>query len=177
MNMNILSLFITNVNQKNEENKCSEIMRKRKSLCFVLPSCLPLHFLSLLHSQCNCHENELLICFPKEFLISRKPDSRNTMVVLRSTNNFPGLHCLSKALFHLALIMWEMSLSKVSLLFFSHKDVRWRELEFPNMRERKLSPFLPSAWEFIQHVGNFLCLSKTKCALEYKDAICPQLNE
>lgn len=46
-----------------------------------------------------------------------------------------------------------------------------------NPRERKLSPFLPSAWEFIQHVGNFLCLSKTKCALEYKDAICPQLNE
>ena len=34
-----------------------------------------------------------------------------------------------------------------------------------NPRERKLSPFLHSAWEFIQHVGNFLCLSN-KCAFE-----------
>lgn len=100
---------------------------------WVLFSCLPFYFLSLCHSQCNCHENELLICFPKEFLMPRRPDSRNTMVVVWSTNNFPGLHCISKALFHQALIMWKMSLSKVSLLFFSHKDVRWRELEFPNM--------------------------------------------
>ena len=61
--------------------------------------------LSLFHSQCNCHENELLICFPKEFLMPCRPDSSNTMVVVWSTINFPGLHCFSKALFHSALIM------------------------------------------------------------------------
>lgn len=117
-----------------------------KSLFFVcLHSSLPLYFFSFFHSQCNCHENELLICFPKEFLMPRRPDSRNTMVVVWSTNNFPGLHCLSKALFHPALIMWKMSLSKVSLLFFSHKDVRWRELEFPNMLIRVSVNSAPSS--------------------------------
>lgn len=75
----------------------------------------------------------------------RRPDSRNTMVVVWSTNNFPGLHCLSKALFHPALIMWKMSLSKVSLLFFSHKDVRWRKLEFPNMLIRVSINSAPSS--------------------------------
>lgn len=75
----------------------------------------------------------------------RRPDSRNTMVVVWSTNNFPGLHCLSKALFHPVLIMWKMSLSKVSLLFFSHKDVRWRELEFPNMLIRVSVNSAPSS--------------------------------
>lgn len=126
-------------------------------------------FLSHSHSRRNCHENELLICFPKEFLMPRRPDSRNTMVVMWSTNNFPGLHCLSKALFHPALIMWKMSLSKVSLLLSPHKDVRWRELEFPNMLIRmsvNSAPFfLPGAWEFIQHVRNFLCLSNTSVPL------------
>lgn len=78
--------------------------RKKPVFCFS-SLILPLYFLSLSHSQCNCHENELLICFPKEFLMPRRPDSRNTMVVVWSTNNFPGLHCLSKALFHPALIM------------------------------------------------------------------------
>lgn len=126
--------------------------------------------LSLSHSQCNRHENELLICFPKEFLMPRRPDSRNTTVVVWSTNNFPGLHCLSKALFHRALIMWKMSLSKVSLLFFSHKDVRWRELEFPNMLIRvsvNSAPFLHSAREFIQHVRKFPVLEQHKCAFEF----------
>lgn len=89
--------------------------------------------LPFIHSKFSCHENELLICFPKEFLMPCRPDSRNTTVVVWSTNNFPGLHCLSKALFHPALIMGKMSLSKVSPLLFSHKDVRWRELEFANM--------------------------------------------
>lgn len=74
-----------------------------------------------------------------------RPDSRNTMVVVWSTNNFPGLHWLSKALFHPAQIMWKMSLSKVSLLFFSHKDVRWRELEFPNMLIRVSVNSAPSS--------------------------------
>lgn len=41
-----------------------------------------------------------------------------------------------------------------------------------NPRERKLSPFLHSAWEFIQHVGNFLCLSNTSVPFS-SDAICP----
>lgn len=118
--------------------------RKKPVFCFS-SLILPLYFLSLSHSQCNCHENELLICFPKEFLMPRRPDSRNTMVVVWSTNNFPGLHCLSKALFHPALIMWKMSLSKVSLLFFSHKDVRWRELEFPNMLIRVSVNSAPSS--------------------------------
>lgn len=106
---------------------------------------LPFCFLSLPHSQCNCHENELLICFPKEFLMPHRPDSRNTMVVVWSTNNFPGLQWLSKALFHPAQIMWKMLLSKVSLLFFSHKDVRWRELEFPNMLIRMSVNSAPSS--------------------------------
>lgn len=30
----------------------------------------------------------------------RRPDSRTTTLVMWSTNNFPGLHWLSKALFH-----------------------------------------------------------------------------
>lgn len=55
-------------------------------------------FLSRSHSEPNCHENELLICSPKEFLMPRGPDSRNTTLVMWSTNNFPGLHCLSKTL-------------------------------------------------------------------------------
>lgn len=60
----------------------------------------PLPFSLTLILGANCHENELLICFPKEFLVPRRPDSRNTTLVMWSTNNFPGLHCLSKALFH-----------------------------------------------------------------------------
>lgn len=119
--------------------------KKASFVFFCSHSNLPLYFLFLPPSQCNCHENELLICFPKEFLMPRRPDSRNTMVVVWSTNNFPGLHCLSKALFHPALIMWKMSLSKVSLLFFSHKDVRWRELEFPNMLIRVSINSAPSS--------------------------------
>lgn len=136
--------------------------------------------LSLSHSQCNRHENELLICFPKEFLMPRRPDSRNTTVVVWSTNNFPGLHCLSKALFHRALIMWKMSLSKVSLLFFSHKDVRWRELEFPNMLIRvsvNSAPFLHSAREFIQHVRKFPVLEQHKCAFEFGCNMSPNWKE
>lgn len=119
--------------------------KSRYFFLFFLLSSLFLCFLSLSHSQCNCHENELLICFPKEFLMPHRPDSRNTMVVVWSTNNFPGLHCLSKALFYPALIMWKMSLSKVSLLLSSHKDVRWRELEFPNMLIRMSVNSAPSS--------------------------------
>lgn len=100
---------------------------------FSFPSFITLSQLPFIHSKFSCHENELLICFPKEFLMPCRLDSRNTMVVVWSTNNFPGLHCLSKALFHPALIMGKMSLSKVSPLLFLHKDVRWRELEFANM--------------------------------------------
>lgn len=146
--MNILLLFITDFNLKTEKCSFQKEVHFNKSLLFffVFPhSSLFLHFLSLSHSQCNCHENELLICFPKEFLMPRRPDSRNTMVVVWSTNNFPGLHCLSKALFHPALIMWKMSLSKVSLLLSSHKDVRWRELEFPNMLIRMSVNSAPSS--------------------------------
>ena len=158
---------------------------KKKKPCFLfLLSHLTLCFLffspSLSYSQCNRHENELLICFPKEFLMPRRPDSRNTMVVVWSTNNFPGLHCLSKALFHRALIMWKMSLSKVSLLFFSHKDVRWRELEFPNMLIRvsvNSAPFLHSAREFIQHVRKFPVLEQHKCAFEFGCNMSPNWKE
>lgn len=118
----------------------------KKAFFFLFSFILLVSSISFLsHSQCNCHENELLICFPKEFLMPRRPDSRNAMVVVWSTNNFPGLHCLSKALFHPALIMWKMSLSKVSLLLFSHKDVRWRELEFPNMLIRMSVNSAPSS--------------------------------
>lgn len=108
------------------------LRKKQNHLMFVFPhSCLLLGF--PFNSQCDCHENELLICFPKEFLMPHRSDSLSEMVVVWSTNNFPGLHCLSKAFFHPALIMWKMPLSKVPLPFFSHKDVRWRKLEFPNM--------------------------------------------
>lgn len=112
---------------------CTDFFEKKQNhLMFVFPhSCLLLGF--PFNSQCDCHENELLICFPKEFLMPHRSDSLGEMVVVWSTNNFPGLHCLSKAFFHPALIMWKMPLSKVPLPFFSHKDVRWRKLEFPNM--------------------------------------------
>ena len=126
--------------------KWKEVLFKRRLFSPLTHLSLSLLFLPLPHSQYNCHENELLICFPKEFLMPRRPDSRNTTVVVWSTNNFPGLHCLSKALFHPDQIMWKMSLSKVFLLlFFSHKDVRWRELEFPNMLIRVSINSAPSS--------------------------------
>lgn len=166
------------------DTKKKSVWNKNPVFCSPLHSSHPLCFLffsppSLSHSQCNRHENELLICFPKEFLMPRRPDSRNTMVVVWSTNNFPGLHCLSKALFHRALIMWKMSLSKVSLLFFSHKDVRWRELEFPNMLIRVSVNSAPSSTALessFSMLENFLCLSNTSVPLS-SDAICPQTEK
>lgn len=95
--------------EKMARPKRSPFQQKPSFLFFFSPSFIflpfSISFLSHSHSRRNCHENELLICFPKEFLMPRRPDSRNTMVVMWSTNNFPGLHCLSKALFHPALIM------------------------------------------------------------------------
>lgn len=80
------------------------LQKKQNHLMFVFPhSCLLLGF--PFNSQCDCHENELLICFPKEFLMPHRSDSLSEMVVVWSTNNFPGLHCLSKAFFYPALIM------------------------------------------------------------------------
>lgn len=175
MNVNILLLFITNVNLKKWKKKIHN--KKKKSLCFVFPhSCPPLYFLSHSHSQCDCHENELLICFPKEFLMPRRPDSRNTMVVVWSTNNFPGLHCLWKALFHLALIMWKMSLSKGSSAFLLTQRCQMERVRISkhvNPRERKLSPFLQQCLRVHSACWKFPVLEQHKCAFELQDAICP----
>lgn len=124
--------------------------------------------LPFIHSKFSCHENELLICFPKEFLMPCRPDSRNTTVVVWSTNNFPGLHCLSKALFHPALIMGKMSLSKVSLLLFLHKDVRWRELEFANMliHISVNSALPPQSLRVHSACWKFPVLEQHKCAFD-----------
>lgn len=54
------------------------------------------------------------------------PDSCNTEVVVWSTNNFPGLQCLSKGIFFFQPDHVKNVTVKGSLLFFSHKDVRWR---------------------------------------------------
>lgn len=144
--------------------------KKHLRLTFV---CLLLGF--PFNSQSDCHENELLICFPKEFLMPHRSDSLSEMVVVWSTNNFPGLHCLSKAFFHAALIMWKMPLSKVPLLFFSHKDVRWRKLEFPNMliclsvNSTPSSTVLESSFSIFE----ISCAWVTQVCLSSQDAICP----
>lgn len=86
-------------------------------------------------------ENQLSICFTKEFLTPRRPDNRSS----RSTNNFRGLHCFSKAPFSSRPRSREKCDCQKTFLL-SHKDVRRRELEFPNMlirAGRELRPLPP----------------------------------
>lgn len=89
----------------------------------------------------------LLICFPKEFLVPPGLTAAVQRVVVWSTNNFPGLQCFSKELFFLTSpIMWKnVVVQRFSPFLLIYKDVRWRELEFPNMLIRKsikLGPLL-----------------------------------
>lgn len=106
----------------------------------------PTSFLSRSHSEPDCHENELLICSPKEFLVPRRPDSRNTTLVMWSTNNFPGLHCLSKTLFPADADHGRNDLVKGRPAFIPAQRCqmgRVRTSKHVNPRRRRLGPSSP----------------------------------
>lgn len=157
-------------------------MRKRMKSVLKMPVFLlflltlpSLSVLSLFHSPFNCHENELLICFPKEFLKPRKawqPQYDGCCAVNKqfSWASLPFKGTFSLGPDHVKNVV--VKGSSAFLLTQRCQMERVRISKHVNPHERKLNPFLRSAREFIQHVGNFLCLSNTSVPLSW-DAICP----
>lgn len=98
----------------------------RQTLLFICKKKLSLGVL-------DCHENELWIWFPKEFLM---PETALTAAIQQllcgQQTIFLGFSAFQRGFFSFSQIMWKMSLSK-DLSFSSLTKMSDGELDFPNM--------------------------------------------